>query len=250
MRRTFLSASVIIVSLMTLSNARGADAAALPRADLDGRARRVLADAVNAGAAVFNAGDHGGCYRLYQGTLMALQPLLDHRPGWQDRIARGLERARGLRSPTDQAFALREVMDGLSAALAQEATGSPARKPLWERLGGEPAVKAVIHDFVAAAAADPRVNFTRGGQFPVDAAGVTRLERKLVELVSAVAGGPLKYTGRDMKSSHAGMKITDAEFDALAGHLLAVLKKYRVPQAEIDELMTVVGSTRKDIVEK
>ena len=53
-----------------------------------------------------------------------------------------------------------------------------------------------------------------------------------------------------MKEAHAGMKITDAEFDALAGHLIAVLKKYDVPQAEADELVKLVAGTRKDIVEK
>jgi hemoglobin len=72
----------------------------------------------------------------------------------------------------------------------------------------------------------------------------------LVELVSAVSGGPLKYTGRPMKELHAGMMISDAEFDALAGHLVATLKKYNVPQKEIDELVGIVAATRKDIVEK
>ena len=53
-----------------------------------------------------------------------------------------------------------------------------------------------------------------------------------------------------MPTAHAGMQITDAEFDALAGHLVATLKKYNVPQAEIDELVGIVASTRKDIVGK
>ena len=52
-----------------------------------------------------------------------------------------------------------------------------------------------------------------------------------------------------MKSSHAGMKITNAEFDALAGDLIASLKKFNVPQAEIDELVGIVATTRGDIVE-
>ena len=45
------------------------------------------------------------------------------------------------------------------------------------------------------------------------------------------------------------MKITNAEFDALAGDLIATLKKFNVPQAEIDELIKIVASTRSDIVE-
>ena len=122
-------------------------------------------------------------------------------------------------------------------------------RPLWDRLGGEPAVKAVVHDFVALAASDPKVDFTRGGRFALDSAGVAHLETLLVQLVSATTGGPLKYEGRDMKSSHAGMRITSAQFGALAADLVSVLKKYNVPQKEIDELIGVIATTKKDIVE-
>ena len=126
--------------------------------------------------------------------------------------------------------------------------GEP-KKALWDRLGGEKAVRAVVHDFVVMAATDEKVNFFRDGKYKLDDKGVQHLEQLLVELVSDTSGGPLKYTGRDMKKSHAGMKITDAEFDALAGDLIAVLKKYKVPKAEMDELVGIVASTRKDIVD-
>jgi hemoglobin len=53
-----------------------------------------------------------------------------------------------------------------------------------------------------------------------------------------------------MKEAHKGMKITDAEFDALADVLVATLKKNKVPQTEIDELVKIVASTKPDIVEK
>jgi hemoglobin len=78
---------------------------------------------------------------------------------------------------------------------------------------------------------------------------VARVEQLVVEFISDAAGGPLKYTGRDMRNSHAGMKITQAEFDVAAGYLIAALKKYRVPQSEIDELVALVGPLAKEIVE-
>jgi hemoglobin len=123
-------------------------------------------------------------------------------------------------------------------------------KTLWERLGGAEAVKAVVKDVLAAAAKDPEVNLTRNGKYKLDEKSLANLEKLLVEFVSANTGGPLKYSGKDMKTVHAGMGITDAEFNVLGGHLVATLKKYKVPQKEIDELMLIVGSTRKDIVEK
>ena len=77
-----------------------------------------------------------------------------------------------------------------------------------------------MDDFVGRAAANPKVNFARAGspvEWKVTDESVAKLKKHLVQLVCAVTGGPQKYEGRDMKASHAGMKITNAEFDALAG---------------------------------
>ena len=76
------------------------------------------------------------------------------------------------------------------------------------------------------------------------------MKKRLVEFVSAATGGPLKYEGKSMKEVHKGMAITNAEFDALAGHLVKALKDHGAKQADIDDLVKIVGSTRKDIVEK
>jgi hemoglobin len=132
----------------------------------------------------------------------------------------------------------------LASAWAQQ---KAAEKSLYERLGGEPAITAVVADFVGRAAADPKVNFFRDGKYKgID---VPRLKRLLVEFIGKATGGPQKYTGRDMKQAHTGMKITDAEFDALAADLAASLDKFKVPAKEKKELLTIVGTTRKDIVE-
>ncbi len=132
-------------------------------------------------------------------------------------------------------------------------TADASGKTLWDRLGGEPAVTAVVEDFVGRAAADPKVNFTRKGQpreWEATPANVKKLQRRLVEFISSATGGPLKYTGRDMVSSHANMKITEAEFNALAGHLVAALDEFKVPQKEKDELVAIVAGTKDQIVGK
>jgi hemoglobin len=228
--------------LITLGGAARADDKPIDRTELDKWAARIAYDATVTGTGLFNQGEHLGCYRLYQGTLQALTPLLDHRPKLAAAVKEKMDKAKMMK-PVDGAFALREALDLVAGAEAV------TKKPLWDRLGGEKAVRAVVHDFVVAAAGDPKVNFFRDGAFKLDAKGVERLEQMLVELVSATTGGPLKYTGRDMKTAHKGMMITEAEFGALAGHLVATLKKYNVPQAEIDELVGIVASTKKDIVE-
>lgn len=209
---------------------------------MDKKMSTIIFDTITLGTDLYNRGEQESCLRLYQGSLMSLLPMMDHRPDLQKMAMEKFAKAKEMHSVADRAFAMREVLDMLRSTMKPQ-------KSLWDRLGGEPAVKTVIHDFVLSAAPDPKVNFFRNGQFKLDTAGVEMLERRLVELVSAVTGGPLKYSGRDMKSAHAGMKITDAEFDALAGHLVVTLKKYKVPEAELNELIGIVASTRKDIVE-
>ncbi len=123
---------------------------------------------------------------------------------------------------------------------------------LYSRLGGEPAIKAVVDDFVGRAASDPKVNFTRkgiaGAEWNPSAENVAHLKAKLVEFIDMASGGPQKYTGKDMKTAHKGMKITSDEFDALAADLKASLDKFKVPAKEQSELLGAVAGTKDQIV--
>jgi hemoglobin len=259
MRARILLAAVVLFAAGGLTRAQDKP---LERAEIDKRVVGVVYDAAVKGTDIFNKGSHEGCYRLYEGTLMAVAPMLDHRPKLQATVKMRLERAAKLKTAADGAFELRAALDEIQNEIAPakgatkgtdtkgtDTKATDAKKEsLWDRLGGEKAVKAVVHDFVLAAAEDKKVNFTRGKA--LDAKAVEHLEQMIVELISANTGGPLKYTGKDMKSVHKGMMITDDEFNALGAVLVATLKKYKVPQSDIDELVKIVESTRKDIVEK
>ena len=131
--------------------------------------------------------------------------------------------------------------------------GTSSSRPLWDRLGGEPAVRAVVHDFVDRGAKDTKVNFTRKGhpnEWKPTSQDLATLEQRLVEFISKNTGGPLSYSGRDMVTVHTGMEIKDSEFNALAADLGASLDKFKVPKREKDELIAVVASTRSSIVNK
>jgi hemoglobin len=122
-----------------------------------------------------------------------------------------------------------------SSALAQTRT-------LYDRLGGYPAISAVVDDFVKNVAADKRIN-----RFFANA-NIDRLKARLVEQICQGTGGPCVYTGRDMRSVHAGMGIRGKDFDALVQDLAKSLNKFKVPAREQKQLVAILAPMKKDIV--
>ena len=125
---------------------------------------------------------------------------------------------------------------------ASQAQAQTMDKSLYERLGGQPAIVAVVDDFVGNVAKDKRIN----GFFAHT--DLTNLKAKLVEQICAGTGGPCTYTGRDMKTAHAGLGIRSRDFDALVGDLGKTLKKFKVPKKEQGELVAFLAPMKKDIV--
>ena len=121
-----------------------------------------------------------------------------------------------------------------------------SKATLYERLGGYDAISAVANDLLPRLQADPQL-----GRFWQNRGedGVRREKQLLVDFLCSSAAGPLYYTGRDMKISHKGMKISERDWSAFLGHLNATLGAFRVPQAERDEVVAFVQSTKSDIVE-
>jgi hemoglobin len=126
----------------------------------------------------------------------------------------------------------------------------PKPSTLWERLGGEKQIQRLVGDFVDGVLADPKVNFSRDGKHKMDARQVAELKRTLVILASSVGGGPYKYDGKTMAEIHKGMRITDAEFDALVSQLRLALVRNEVKLADRFLIESALETTRKDIVEK
>lgn len=120
---------------------------------------------------------------------------------------------------------------------------APAGKSLYDRLGGKAAISSVVDQFVANVANDTRIN----GRFATT--DIPRLKGRLVDQVCMATGGPCTYTGRDMKTTHAGMQITNGDFNALVEDLVAALDKFKVPAKEKGELLGLLGPMKKDIVE-
>jgi hemoglobin len=113
---------------------------------------------------------------------------------------------------------------------------------LYQRLGGMNAITAVVDDFVGNVAADDRIN----SQFAHT--DIPHLKRMLVEQLCAGTGGPCTYTGRDMKSAHAGRNISSEQFNALVEDLVKSLNKFNVPAKEQNDLLAILGPMKGDIV--
>jgi len=138
-------------------------------------------------------------------------------------------------------------------AATPHAALKPAGKSLYARLGGEAAVAAVVNDFVNSAVNDPAVNLSRKGEAnerDTSPEAMARLKALLVEQIGEATGGPQKYTGRSMREAHRGQNITEAQFDALATHLVLSLRKFKVTDADAAELVAIVASMKGEVVER
>ena len=116
-------------------------------------------------------------------------------------------------------------------------------KSLYDRLGGGDAINALTESWVARVAGDDRAN----GKFA--RTDIDRLKKELVDQLCEAAGGPCTYTGRSMRETHDGMKVTAGEFDVVMQHLRATLDELNLSKTDQDELVGLLEPMRDDIVE-
>jgi hemoglobin len=117
---------------------------------------------------------------------------------------------------------------------------------LYERLGGYDAVAAVANDLVSRLRADSQLGrfWEHRGED-----GIAREKQLLIDFLCSNAGGPMFYSGRDMKVSHKGMRISESDWTTFIGHLDATLDGFQVPQREHADVVAFVQTTKADIVE-
>ena len=117
---------------------------------------------------------------------------------------------------------------------------------LYQRLGGYDAIAAVADAFLARVTGDEKLRRFwdhRGTD------GVEREKQFLIDFLCASAGGPLLYTGRDMKTAHKGMGIGEDDWRRLLAHLGATLDSFDVPEREKSDVLAFIDSTKAEIVE-
>lgn len=121
-----------------------------------------------------------------------------------------------------------------------------AQESLYKRIGGYDAIAAVTDDFIGRLAGAPSLQKFFGG---VSADSQKKLRQHVVDMICQATGGPCIYNGRTMKQSHEGLKIKEADWNTAVGLFGETLKKFNVPAKETGELVNIVASVKKDIVE-
>ena len=134
----------------------------------------------------------------------------------------------------------RPIIDGMPTQ------PGPSELSLYKRLGGYDAIAAVIADMFGLMRADPRFSRFNQGR-SIDSK--MRAQQLTVEQMCALSGGPCVYLGRDMKTSHAGLGITEQEWDATMEFTKAALKRNNIPARELQEFLDIFQRYHGDIVE-
>jgi len=142
-----------------------------------------------------------------------------------------------------------------------DAVVAEKKTSLFDRLGGEKGLTAMVDDFTPRLLEDPRVNWSRAGvkshgiftrtkseTWQATPDNVATLKKHMVQFLALATGGPAKYEGKEMKAAHANMQISNPEFEAAVGDIKASLDKLQIPNKEQKELLAIIESTRPLIV--
>ena len=120
------------------------------------------------------------------------------------------------------------------------------QKSLYERLDGYDGITAFVNNLLPRLQADSQLGRfwqNRGDD------GIAREKQLLIDYLCSSAGGPMYYTGRDMKLSHKGMRISENDWSIFLQHAGATMEALQIPKQECDEVVAFVLSLKENIVE-
>jgi len=133
-------------------------------------------------------------------------------------------------------------LTAIGLALAASCLPAHAESSLYDRLGGESGLATVVSDLVEVMRTDP----VSGHIFRK--VNHKRLKTKIAEQICTLTGGPCAFDGDDMKTTHAGIPITETDFYRLVEHLVVVLDRHGVGSREKNELLAILAPFKRDVV--
>ena len=136
---------------------------------------------------------------------------------------------------------------GCASNTSAQSSAATNAQSLYKRLGGYDAIAAVSDEFIGRLGSDKQLSRFLVG---LSSDSQKRLRQLVVDQLCAATGGPCLYIGRDMKTVHAGLNITENDWDLTVKHLAASLDKFKVPEKEKNEFLTLASSLKPDIVQQ
>ena len=131
--------------------------------------------------------------------------------------------------------------------LAQEKQDKPAEKTLYQRMGGYDVIAGIVDDFIGQLVKDKAFDRFGGGR---SQNSLVRTRQLVVDQICNLSGGPCAYIGRDMKTAHEGLKITDAEWDSAIKKFDVSLDKFKIGEGEHKEFIAMLQKLKPDVAEK
>lgn len=131
--------------------------------------------------------------------------------------------------------------------IAQEAPPAAKENSLYKRMGGYDKIAAVVDDFIGQLGKDEAFKRFGGGR---SGDSLHRTRQLVVDQICYLAGGPCVYIGRETKTAHAGLAITQEEWDLSLKHFKTALDDQKVGEAEQKDFIALIQKLHDDIVEK
>lgn len=148
------------------------------------------------------------------------------------------------RLEAEEAAAEAAAAPALDPTAPNPAPAHPELRPVLEQFGGEAGLTRLMDTFMAGLLADEKM-----GPFFANSDQV-RVKRQLVEQFCVILGGDCTYTGRDMKSSHAGLGIDRADFNRLVEVLQVAMDQHDVPFSAQNKLLAKLAPMHREVVTK
>jgi hemoglobin len=146
------------------------------------------------------------------------------------------------RLEAEEAAAEAAAAPALDPTAPNPAPAHPELRPVLEQFGGEAGLTRLMDTFMAGLLADEKM-----GPFFANSDQV-RVKRQLVEQFCVILGGDCTYTGRDMKSSHAGLGIDRADFNRLVEVLQVAMDQHDVPFSAQNKLLAKLAPMHREVV--
>lgn len=144
--------------------------------------------------------------------------------------------------------AITYVYEGRTWSFAEEACRAKFKEAressIYHKLGGRAAIDAAVEAFYVKVLADDRVKHF------FDDINMTAQRRRQKDFLSFALGGPLPWTGKDMRTAHEDLTIEESHFNAIAENLVATLKDLKISQDLIDQIVAVVLTVKDDVLHR